>query len=83
MKQAYQSLKNGGLLLIVDFAYPSGIGDFRNKAFGPGIMDQFFETTLGVRHLCAEEQKAMFTEAGFKDFNRISLKGIVFFTAGK
>ena len=83
MEQAYQSLKSSGLLLIVDFAYPSEIGDFRNKAFGPGIMDQFFETTLGVRHLCAEEQEAMFTEAGFKDFNRVSVKGIDFFTAGK
>lgn len=83
MERAYQSLKSDGLLLIIDFAYPSEMTDFRNKAFGPGIMDQFFETTLGIRHLCAEEQEAMFAEIGFKDFNRVTLKGIDFFTAGK
>ena len=83
MERAYQALKSDGLLLIIDFAYPSKMGDFRDKAFGPGIMDQFFETALGIRHLCAEEQEAMFTEIGFKDFNRITRKGIDFFTAGK
>ena len=46
-------------------------------------MDQFFESSLGIRHLCAGEQEAMLTEIGFKDFNRITQKGIDFFTAGK
>ncbi len=83
MEKIYQSLKQDGLMLIVDFAYPSKIDDFRNSDYGLGVMDQFMETTLGIKHLTAQEQEEMFAKIGFKDIQRTSMQGIDIITALK
>ncbi len=83
MEKAYQSLKQDGLLLIVDFAYPGRIEDFRNSEYAPGVLDQFTETTLGIRHLAAEKQEEMFEKIGFKALQRTSMQGMDIITALK
>ncbi len=83
IEKAYQALKKDGLLLIVDFSYPAKLTDFRNSDYGLGIMDQFFETTLGVTHLNAKQQESMLKSIGFDDFQRTSLSGIDILTAIK
>ncbi len=83
VEKAYQALKKDGLLLIVDFSYPSKLSDFRNPDYGMGIMDQFFETTLGITHLAAKLQESMLGNVGFDEFQRTSLSGIDLLTAIK
>lgn len=63
--------------------YPSKIDDFRNNDYGLGVMDQFMETTLGIKHLTAKEQEEMFAKIGFKDLERTSMQGIDIITALK
>lgn len=83
--KAYDVLKPGGTLQILDFPYPSKLADFRNPLFEFGILDQFFESAGGVEHLTTQEQVEMLTGVGFKDIQRASIgKGMFeFVTASK
>jgi len=85
VKKAYQALKSGGYILILDFPYPSNIKDFRNPLYEYGIMDQFYETAIGTVHLNNNEQNELLTKAGFKDIQRMPIgKGMFdFVTATK
>ncbi|MFX0040514.1 MAG: class I SAM-dependent methyltransferase [Candidatus Heimdallarchaeota archaeon] len=75
MENIYKGLKNDGRLFIVDFSFPDNIEDFKNSKYEPGIIDQFNETCLGVVHLSTFEQNEMFTKVGFKDIQRMTIKG--------
>jgi len=70
LEKAYQALKGDGLLLILDFLYPSKLEDFRNPMYDYGILDQFFETCAGFIHLSAPESEEMLTRVGFKNIQR-------------
>jgi ubiquinone/menaquinone biosynthesis C-methylase UbiE len=73
MQKAYEALKPGGTLLILDFPYPGKLEDFRNPNYDYGILDQFYETSIGTVHLTAEEQDELINQAGFKNMNRIAI----------
>lgn len=83
LEKAYQALKSNGRLLIFDLSFPDKIEDFRNPNYELGIIDQFVETCLGVKHLNAQEQNEMLTNAGFKDIQRTMFEGIDIVTALK
>jgi len=71
VEKAYQALKNGGKLLILDFPYPSRIEDFRNPTHDHAIIEQFFEMCSGFIHISLSEQNEMLTKVGFKDIQRM------------
>ncbi len=85
VEKAYQALKSGGYLMILDFPYPSSLEDFRNPMYEYGIMDQFYETAIGTVHLNNNEQNELITKVGFKDIQRMPVgKGMFdFITATK
>jgi ubiquinone/menaquinone biosynthesis C-methylase UbiE len=85
VEKAYQALKSGGYILILDFPYPDHIKDFRNPLYEYGIMDQFYETAIGTVHLNNNEQNELLTKAGFKEIQRMPVgKGMFdFITATK
>jgi ubiquinone/menaquinone biosynthesis C-methylase UbiE len=70
VEKAYQTLKTGGYLLILDFPYPGKLEDFRNPMYDYGILDQFYEMCMGTVHLNMQEQEEMLSTAGFKDIRR-------------
>jgi ubiquinone/menaquinone biosynthesis C-methylase UbiE len=83
MEKAYQALKSGGCLLILDFPpYPTKLEDFRNPIYESAILDQFFEINWGYWHLNLQEQDDLLTKVGFKDSQRTSIgKGMFEFIA--
>ena len=85
VEKAYQALKSGGYIMILDFPYPSNLKDFRNPVYKYAILDQFYETTIGTVHLNNEEQNELLARAGFKDIQRMPIgKGMFdFITATK
>lgn len=85
VEKAYQALKCGGYLMILDFPYPSNLKDFRNPMYEFSIMDQYFETTIGTVHLTNNEQNELLSKVGFKDIQRMPVgKGMFdFITATK
>jgi len=85
VERAYQALKSGGHIMILDFPYPSDFEDFRNPKFEYAILDQFYETTMGTVHLNNNEQNELLTKTGFKDIQRMPIgKGMFdFITAVK
>jgi len=85
VKKAYQSLKSGGYIIILDFPYPSNLEDFRNPMYEYAVLDQFFEITIGTVHLNIDEQDEILTRAGFKNIQRMQIgKGMFdFITAIK
>lgn len=70
VQKAYQALKSGGYLLVLDFPYPSTLEDFRNPIYNYGILDQFHEICAGCVHLTVEQQDELLTAAGFKSLQR-------------
>jgi ubiquinone/menaquinone biosynthesis C-methylase UbiE len=85
VKKAYQALKSGGYIMILDFPYPSNLDDFRNPMYEYATLDQFYETTIGTVHLNNEEQNEILTRTGFKNIQRMQIgKGMFdFITATK
>jgi len=83
MEKAYQALKSGGWLLILDFPpYPTKLEDFRNPLSEYAILDQFFEVSCGFRHPNLEEQSDFLAQAGFKVSQRTIIgKGMFEFIA--
>jgi ubiquinone/menaquinone biosynthesis C-methylase UbiE len=67
LEKAYQALRPGGQLLILDFPYPSTIEDFRNPMYSMAVLEQFFEICLGFVHLNTEERNEIITKVGFSD----------------
>ena len=65
--KCHRALKDSGSIVILDFAYPETLEDFRNPKYSLGIMDQFFETTWGSKHICASARGELLCEHGFKD----------------
>ena len=86
VSKAYQALKKGGLLLILDYPYPSSLEDFRNPRYDYGIIEQYFEAISGIVHISEEERDKLFFGAGFKNIERMSVgdRGMLdFITATK
>jgi SAM-dependent methyltransferase len=85
VQKAYDALKPGGYLLVLDFPYPSTIEDFRNPIYDYGILDQCYEIFIGTEHLSTPEQDALLSKTGFIDLQRTSIgKGLFdFITATK
>jgi len=85
VEKAYQALKNGGKLLVLDFPYPSKLEDFRNPMYDYGILDQFYEVVAGTIHLNMNEQTELLTRIGFRKIQRMTIgKGMFeFITATK
>jgi ubiquinone/menaquinone biosynthesis C-methylase UbiE len=71
--KAYQALKTGGQIIILDFPYPSKIEDFRNPMYDMAILEQFFEICLGFVHLNTQERNEMLAKAGFKDLQHMAI----------
>jgi ubiquinone/menaquinone biosynthesis C-methylase UbiE len=85
VEKAYQALKKGGYIMILDFPYPRNLEDFRNPIYEYATLDQFYETTIGTVHLNNDEQNEILTKAGFKNIQRMPIgKGMFdFITATK
>ena len=86
LSKAYQALKKGGLLLIVDYPYPGKLDDFRTPRYNYGIIEQYFEGVRGVLHISQEEQDELLSNAGFECIERMPVgdKGMLeFITATK
>ena len=85
VEKAYQALKNGGYIMILDFPYPSNFEDLRNPLYEYAILDQFYETAMGTVHLNNNEQNELLTKIGFKEIQRMPVgKGMFdFITAVK
>jgi len=85
IEKVYRALKSGGKLLVLDLIYPSTLEDFRNPTYDYGVLDQFYEATMGTVHLNREEQDELLTKVGFKNIQRMPIgKGIFdFLTAEK
>lgn len=67
LDKCHRALKDSGSIVILDFAYPETLEEFRDAKYSLGIMDQFFETTWGSKHICASARSALLLEHGFKD----------------
>ena len=67
VENAYRALRTGGLLVILDFPYPSTIEDFRNPLYDMAILEQFFEICFGFVHLNNEERNEILIQEGFRD----------------
>jgi SAM-dependent methyltransferase len=85
VERAYQALKSGGYIMILDFPYPSNFEDLRNPIYEYAILDQFYETAMGTVHLSSNEQNELLTKIGFKDVQKMPVgKGMFdFITAAK
>ena len=83
IENAYQALKENGCLLMVVFAYPEKIEDFRNPNYEKGILDQFKEACEGTVLLNALEQNELLTKTGFKNIQRGMIEGVDLVTAFK
>lgn len=83
MERAYQALKENGCLLMIAFAYPDTIEDFRNPNYEKGILDQFKEACQGIVILNKLEQNELLTKIGFKNIQRGMIEGIDLVTAIK
>jgi cyclopropane fatty-acyl-phospholipid synthase-like methyltransferase len=83
LERIYQALKPNGALILIDFAYPEKIEDFRNPDYEKGVLDQFKETCEGVVHLSASDQDALLTKAGFTNIQRALFEGLYIVTAQK
>lgn len=73
VEKAYQALKSGGYIMILDFPYPSNLEDFRNPMYEYGTLDQFYETTMGTVHLNKGEQSELLTRTGFRNIKRMPI----------
>jgi ubiquinone/menaquinone biosynthesis C-methylase UbiE len=71
LQNAYRALKTDGTLLILDMPFPCKLEDFRSPNYDFGILDQFFEACMGIRHLNSEDQNEMFEKMGFKNIQRM------------
>jgi len=66
----YRALKQPGVLLNFDFAYPDTLEEFRDPLFWSGVNNQYREMSWGTVHPTWQEQQQMLTEAGFNAIER-------------
>ncbi len=83
MDNVFQALKENGCLLLIAFAYPEKIEDFRNLNYEKGILDQFKEACTGTVILNEQEQNTLLTKIGFNNIQRGMIEGIDLITAIK
>lgn len=75
MTNSLKVLNDSGEIVILDFAYPESLQDFRKPEYTAGIMDQFYELTRGSELLSGIAKQQLLFECGFKDPTNISLLG--------
>jgi ubiquinone/menaquinone biosynthesis C-methylase UbiE len=66
----YRALKQPGVLLNLDFAYPDTLEEFREPLFWSGVNNQYREMSWGTVHPTWHEQDQMLTQAGFTAIER-------------
>jgi ubiquinone/menaquinone biosynthesis C-methylase UbiE len=69
-RACYRALKQPGVLLNLDFAYPDTLEEFREPLFWSGVNNQYREMSWGTVHPTWQEQHQMLTEAGFAALER-------------
>jgi ubiquinone/menaquinone biosynthesis C-methylase UbiE len=69
-RACYRALKQPGVLLNLDFAYPDTLEEFREPLFWSGVNNQYREMSWGTVHPTWHEQHQMLTEAGFTVIER-------------
>ena len=69
-RACYRALKQPGVLLNLDFAYPDTLEESREPLFWAGVGNQYREMTWGTVHPTWLEQHQMLTEAGFVAIER-------------
>jgi ubiquinone/menaquinone biosynthesis C-methylase UbiE len=69
-RACYRALKQPGVLLNLDFAYPDTLEEFREPLFWSGVNNQYREMSWGTVHPTWHEQHQMLTEAGFTAIER-------------
>ncbi|MDR9459237.1 MAG: class I SAM-dependent methyltransferase [Dehalococcoidia bacterium] len=75
MSNCFKVLNDSGEIVILDFAYPESLQDFRKPEYTMGIMDQFYELTRGSELLSWTAKQQLLLGCGFKDPTKISLLG--------
>jgi SAM-dependent methyltransferase len=73
LEKANQALKKDGMLIILDYPYPSKLEDFRNSRYDYGIIEQYYEAFRGIVHISKEEQDELLLRAGFKHIERFAV----------
>jgi ubiquinone/menaquinone biosynthesis C-methylase UbiE len=73
VEKAFQALRPGGQIVILDFPFPSTIEDFRNPLYDMAILEQFFEICFGFVHLNNEERNEMLMQVGFRDLKHMPI----------
>lgn len=73
LRKAFQALKKGGRLMILDYPYPGRLEDFRNPRYEYGIIEQYFEAMSGIVHIAAKEQDELLSQAGFQAIERMTV----------
>jgi hypothetical protein len=69
-RACYRALKQPGVFLNLDFAYPDTLEEFRQPLFWSGVNNQYREMSWGTVHPTWHEQHQMLTEAGFAAIER-------------
>lgn len=77
IRNVWQSLRPGGILVSADQWYPSRLEDFRKDEFYMAVMDQAAEVVWGNRHLSREQLADLFASCGFRrsEFHEFQLPG--------
>jgi len=75
ISNCFKVLNDSGEIVILDFAYPESLQDFRKPEYTMGIMDQFYELTRGSELLSGTAKQQLLLGSGFKDPTNISLLG--------
>ncbi len=65
LRRCHQSLKPGGMLLLVDRCSPATGADLRNRRFTMSILEQWFEVTWGNIVNTRSEILTMLNDSGF------------------
>ena len=78
LSSAYQALKPGGQLIVLDYPYPDQLEDFRNPVYNYGIIEQYFEAVNGIVHLSGEQQDKLLQEAGYRKIRRTRVANDMF-----
>ena len=78
LTRAYQALKPGGRLIVLDYPYPDQLEDFRNPVYNYGIIEQYFEAINGIVHLSGEQQDKLLREAGYRKIRRTRVANDMF-----
>ncbi|MEJ2189272.1 MAG: class I SAM-dependent methyltransferase [Acidobacteriota bacterium] len=73
IERAYDAIKPGGFLLILDLPCPSRIENFRSPRYDDGILDQCYEMCIGTEHLTTPQQDELVLQAGSDNLQRMHI----------